>query len=160
MHKIVSEVVVGDVSRQEMYEFMLHCTDEDYQSWWPGMHLAFHTIKRKPNNLGNLVYFDEYVGSRRLRFHAVVAELEDAARIVWQMRIGFRLPARVKFELEEHPEGVLVRHTLAAGYSGIGRVLDPLLKLYLSEEFARELDQHARTEFPMLAALLASRRAA
>ena len=160
MLKIVTEVVVGDVSRREMYDFMLYCTDEDYQAWWPDMHLAFHTIKRRPNDLGNLVYFDEYIGSRRLRFHAVVTELEEDSRIIWQMKMGFRLPAWLSFELEEHPAGVMVRHTLLAGFSGLGRILDPLLKLYLSASFAQELDEHARTEFPMLAALLARRRAA
>ena len=160
MLEIITEVLVGDVSRRELFEFMLHCTDADYQEWWPGTHLAFHTIKHVPGDLGNLVYFDEYVGDVRLRFHAEVTELEEEARIVWQLKKLVRLPVRLSFELEDHTDGVLVRHTLSAGYQGLGRQLDFLFKSFLPGELIQALDEHARSEFPMLAALLAKRRAA
>ncbi len=62
------------ITRQTLYDFMLNCKDDDYRNWWPGTHLAFHTTRRFPNNLGNLVYFDEYVGSRRLKFEGIVVE--------------------------------------------------------------------------------------
>ena len=34
--------------------------------------------------------------------------------------------------------------------SGVGRLLDPILRLYLSPRFAAELDEHIHTEFPRL----------
>ena len=53
-------------------------------------------------------------------------------------------------ELADRDGGVLVRHTITAGYRGIGRMLDPLLRHYFSPAFAAAMDQHVRTEFPLL----------
>ncbi len=61
-----TEVEVKGVSGRSIHDFMLNCTDEDYQAWWPRTHRAFHTMRRFSDDLGNLVYFDEYVGRRRL----------------------------------------------------------------------------------------------
>ena len=58
------------------------------------------------------------------------------------------LPARLRLELTDGPGGCLVRHTLEAGFGGFARVLDPLLRLYLSPRFAADLDRHVHTEFP------------
>jgi hypothetical protein len=41
-------------------------------------------------------------------------------------------------------------HTIRAGFGGVRRVLDPLLRLYFSAEFAAAMDEQARTEFPLL----------
>ena len=100
--------------------------------------------------VGDVVRMDEYVGRRRLRLSAVVVEAEPGRRIVWRFGRRVRLPARLRLELTDRPGGCLVRHTLEAGFEGIGRVLDPLLRLYLSPRFAADLDQHVRTEFPKL----------
>lgn len=51
-------------------------------------------------------------------------------------------------------DGCLVRHSVEVGYRGIRRVLDPLLRLYVSQRFAADLDEHVRTEFPKLRDLL------
>ena len=29
-------------------DFLLHCTDHDYQHWWPGTHLAWRTKTNSP----------------------------------------------------------------------------------------------------------------
>lgn len=42
------------------------------------------------------------------------------------------------------------------GYEGIGRVFDPVLRLYLSPKFAQAMDEHVRTEFPKLRDMLHS----
>jgi hypothetical protein len=49
-----------------------------------------------------------------------------------------------------------VRHTIRAGFRGVGRVLDPLLRRYFSPAFAAAMDQHVKTEFPLLADHLAA----
>jgi hypothetical protein len=36
----------------------------------------------------------------------------------------------------------------------VGRILDPLLRLYFSQDFARAMDDHVKTEFPKLMELL------
>ncbi|MCK4692036.1 MAG: hypothetical protein KAT23_00305 [Anaerolineales bacterium] len=77
-----TEVAVKRISGKSIYDFMLNSTDKDYQEWWEGTHLAFHTIQRFPNDLGNLVYVDEYVGSRRLKFEGVVIKLIPGKEIV------------------------------------------------------------------------------
>ena len=154
MITLQSKVDVDGISAEALSDFMLNCTDADYQRWWPGTHLAFHTIKRFPGYIGNRVRFDEYVGRRRLKFDAVVTVAEPGRRIVWQMKWLFRLPAWLILEFEPRPGGVRLIHTLQAGYAGIGRILDPLLRLYLSHQFERELDRHAHAEFPKLGDLL------
>mgnify|MGYP001350288213 FL=1 len=62
-----TEVEIKNIFPEQITDFMIDCTDEKYSQWWPGVHLAFHTIKKKPGNIGNLVYFDEFVGKRRLK---------------------------------------------------------------------------------------------
>jgi hypothetical protein len=42
---IQTQVYVPDITGAEMMMFMLHCTDREYQAWWQGTHLEFHTIK-------------------------------------------------------------------------------------------------------------------
>lgn len=151
MLTIRSVVPVKGIRGQEVIEFMLNCTDEDYQKWWPGTHLTFHTLKRYPNNLGNLVYFDEYIGRYRLQFKGVVTEIIPNRKIVWQMLKGIRLPAWLILEFKEQHDGVVITHTVKAGFEGGGKILDPLLRLYFTAAFITALNQHAQIEFPKLA---------
>ena len=109
MLSIKTVVDVHGTTPRTILEFMLNCTDQDYQRWWPGEHLAFHTLRRYPGDIGNLVYFDECV------------------RIV---------------------------HTLNAGFSGVGKIFDPLLRIFISRNFERDLELHAKMEFPKLAETL------
>lgn len=150
MLTIKTEILVGGITGEDIARFMLHCTNADYQEWWPGTHIAFHTITRMPGDLGNLVYFDEYIGRRRLKFKAIVTEVLPGKRIVWQMQKIVMLPAWLCLDLENTREGVRIIHTLTMGFSGVGKTLDPLIGLYLSKGFESDMDQHARTEFMKL----------
>ena len=72
---------------------MLGCSNEDYQNWWPGTHLQFHTTKRYPDNIGNIVYMDEFIGKRRVKMEGIVIDAVSGQRIVWQMKKwGILLP--------------------------------------------------------------------
>jgi hypothetical protein len=155
MLTLKTEVDVRGVVGKEILDYLLNCADHDYQRWWPGTHLAFHTIKRYPGDLGNEVYFDEYVGKRRLKFQGIVTEVTPGERIVWQMKMVVKLPAWLILECKKTHAGIRVLHTLMAGFTGIGRIFDPLLRAYLSKDFERDLELHAKTEFPKLAELLA-----
>ena len=154
MIAMTTEVSVSGISGRSIYDFMLNCTDKDYQDWWGGTHLAFHTTRRFPNDLGNLVYFDEYVERRRLKFEGVVAKIIPGKEIVWQMKKVVRLPAWLVLELKDNDEGVVITHTIKAGFAGIGRLLDPFLRLYLNKGFEKDLEEHAYIEFAKLAEIL------
>jgi hypothetical protein len=155
MLTLETAIHVDRLHGRDVFDFLLSCTDEQYRRWWPGTHLQFHTLRRSPQQVGNLVYMDEYVGRRRLRLRATVTEAVRGDRIVWQFTWGVSLPAWLRLDLADDETGVTIRHIVRAGVGGIGRILDPLLRLYASPRFARDLDAHVRAEFPKLRDLLA-----
>ncbi|MCL7453621.1 MAG: hypothetical protein M8467_11310 [Anaerolineae bacterium] len=154
MISIQSKVHIDSIKGVELLDFLLNCTDEQYQAWWPGTHLAFHTVERRPDHVGSVIYMDEYVGRRRLRMKGIVTEFVPGKRVVWQFKQIVRLPAWLVLVTEDKEAGVTITHTIQAGFPGMGRILDPVLRLYFTDEFERAMDEHAQAEFPMLAAML------
>ena len=147
-------VFVKGITGRRVTDFFIHCTDSDYQRWWEGTHLEFHTINRTTDVTGNLVYFDEYGGKHRLKFKGRIAEYEAGKRIEYRMVRGLSLPAWLVLEFQDRPGGVDIVHTVKAGYQGVGKILDPLIRLYLSDAFEKALNEHAKTEFSRLGDLL------
>ncbi len=150
-------MTVNGLTGQEITDFLLDCVDDSYQAWWPGTHLEMHVLEHGPgdDHVGDVVLMDEYVGSRRVRMVGEVIEAEPGTRIVWQFRPGgLRLPVRLTLVLSDEDRGVRLRHTITAGWSGRGRVLDPLWRLYFSRSFAGAMDRHVHTEFPLMRDLL------
>jgi uncharacterized protein YndB with AHSA1/START domain len=145
-----SIVDVAGLTGRDVTDFMMACTDEQYRNWWPGTHLQLHVLGRASAGVGDVMLMDEFVGRRRLRLHGVVEAVEPGRRLVWRFRKIVPLPASLSLELTPVPGGVSVRHTVRAGWPGIGRVLDPLLRMYFTSRFITELDAHVRTEFPLL----------
>lgn len=134
-----------------LYDFMLTCTDELFQRWRTGTHFVFHTLKRTPTNVGNLVCMDEYVGVYRVKFQAVVKYLVPNQEILWQLRkCGVLWPVWLRLQLTGTPAGVHIVHTLSAGFHGVGSVLDGLLRGYLSATFEQHMAAHANAEFTKL----------
>ena len=129
---------------------MLNPTDERYQRWWPGTHLRFHTLARHPGHVGDVVVMDELIGTRRVTMTGVVTEAVTGTRITWQLKRWITLPARLTLELTDRDGGVALRHITHAGFDGLGRLLDPILRLYFSRRFVAALDAHVKTEFPLL----------
>ncbi len=151
MLTIQSQVTVPGLTAAEVTGFLLDCTDAGYQKWWPGVHLHLHTLTAGGvGHLGDATFMDEYIGARRLRMTAVVVDVEPGRKIVWQMKKGLRLPGWLTIEVTDHADSVDVRHTITAGYPGLGRLLDPLLRLYFSAGFAAAMDRHVHTEFPLI----------
>lgn len=157
---IASEVEVPGLTGREVTDFMLSCHDEQYREWWPGTHLQLHSVGQSAGTAGDTVLMDEFVGRRRLRLRGTVEAVEPGQRIVWRLRKIIPLPARLFLVLSPAPGGVVVSHTVTAGWQGIGRVLDPLLRLYFTPRFTADLDAHVHTEFPLLRDYLRNRRAA
>ena len=154
MIALSTEVNVAGISGKSIADFMLNCTDEAYQNWWPGTHLAFHTTKRFPNDIGNRVIFDEFVGDRRLKFAGIVTKHIPGKEVAWQMRKIVRLPAWLALEFDDNDTGVVITHTIKAGFEGIGRLLNPFLRFFLNEGFENDLAEHAHIEFTELAKIL------
>jgi hypothetical protein len=145
-----TSIRVDGISGSEIFGFLTNPSDEAYRRWWPGTHLEFHRIERHRGRAGEVVYMDEYVGNRRLRMKAIVVEAIPGKRLVWQLVKVFRLPARLALELTDYEGGVAITHTTSAGFRGPGRILDPLVRLYFTAGFAQALDDHVKTEFPLL----------
>ena len=81
------------------------------------------------------MYFDEYVRKRRLRFQGVVEEVIPGLPITWHMKLMIRLPAWLVLDREGTLEGVWVIHALNAGFPGIGKIFNPLLRMFISKNF-------------------------
>jgi hypothetical protein len=100
---------------------------------------------------------DEFVGDRRIHMNGIIVEAIPGKRIVWQLKKGVRLPSWLRLDLVDDGAGVSITHTIQAGFSGPGRILDPLLRIYFSKKFAAAMDAHVRTEFPKLRDMLATK---
>jgi hypothetical protein len=156
-----TEIRVDGITGTEIFDFLVNPDDESYRAWWPGTHLQLHIRERGgDDHVGDVIYMDEYVGKRRLRMSAIVTEAVPGKKLVWRLKRGIKLPARLYLELADYEGGVAITHAIRTGFRGAGRVLDPVLKLFLSAGFARDMDDHARTEFPRLRDLLRERRRA
>jgi len=149
---IESQVTVPGLSAAEVTSFLLDCADAAYQAWWPGVHLHLLPLAAgDPDHVGDEVFMDEFIGTRRLRMTGVVIHAEPGRKIVWRMKVRrIRLPVRLTVEVADGSGGVFIRHTITAGWSGVGRLLDPLFRIYLSPGFAAEMDRHVHTEFPRM----------
>ena len=156
-----TKIRVDGAAASEFFDFIANPDDESYRAWWPGTHLQLHIRERGgDDHLGDVIYMDEYVGERRLRMSAIVTEAVPGRKLVWRFKKGIKLPGRLYLELDDHDGGVVITHTIRAGFRGAGRLLDPALRLFLSAGFARDMDHHARTEFPRLRDLLREGRLA
>jgi hypothetical protein len=153
-----TKIQVDEITATEIFDFLANPDDESYRAWWPGTHLELHTVKLGDQHVGDVVHMDEYIGKRRLRMSGVVTEAIPGRKLDWQLKKGIKLPARLSLELEDREGGAEITHSVRAGFRGFGRVLDPALRLVLSQGFARDLDDHVRTEFPLLRDLLRKRR--
>jgi len=156
MIAIQSRVHVNGIRGMSIFDFLINPDDSAYQQWWPGTHLKFHTVRKRAGHVGDVIYMDEYVGKRRVQMKAVVTEVELGRKITWQMTKGIRLPVWLLLELKDDASGVMITHTIIAGFKGIGSILDFILRLYFSASFVRAMDEHARIEFPKLGTLLLS----
>lgn len=150
MLTLQTKVRVDGITGTEIFDFLADPNDGAYQRWWPGTHLQFHALERHQAHVGDVIYMDEYVGSRRLRMRGIVLEAVPGEKLVWRLKKVIKLPARLSLEFGDYEGGVAITHTVQAGLGGAGRILDPLVRLFFSSAFAAALDDHVKTEFPLL----------
>jgi hypothetical protein len=148
-----TQLTVSGLTGRQVTDFLLTCDDDRYQEWWPGTHLQLHLLEPggREDHVGDVVLMDELIGSRRVRMAVEVREVQPGRKVVWQMRFrSRRLPVRLTLTMRAAAGGTELRHAITAGWSGPGRLLDPVWRLYFTRSFARGMDRHARTEFVLL----------
>lgn len=148
--RLETNITVDALTAGEIFDFLIEPSDEAYQRWWPGVHLHLHLLERAEGHVGDVVYMDEYIGKRRVRMSGIVIEAVRGQKLAWQLKRMVRLPVRLSLELRDEAGGVVIRHRIEAGFTRLGRVLDPLWRLFFSKSFTRAMDEHVRTEFPLL----------
>jgi len=154
MIKHIVELRIKNATAEQFYEFMINPNDQEYNEWWKEEHLKFHITKKgDESHLGDHVYFDEYLGKkRRLKFHAVVTVADKPNKIVWQMKAaGIKMPFYVILGLKNNEDGLYVSHELKLGYTGIGIIFDPFIRLYFNKSFRNALENHCNIEWYKLA---------
>lgn len=151
-----TKIHVERLSGTKIYNFLLNANDSDYQRWWKGTHLQFHTLKKCPNDIGNIVYMDEFIGKNRVKMKGVVIKAEPDKKITWQLKKLIRLPIYLCLELDDKGKGVTITHTIKAGFEGIGKIFDVFFRFYFTDEFEKAMDDHVRAEFPKLRDMFSS----
>ncbi len=153
MVTIESSMYVPKMRARRIIDFMLHSTDDLYRTWWPGTHFSMHALN-DCCGIGQVVYIDELVGDRRIIMRCVVTDMGQN-RITWQFKHMVRLPCWLTIQIDDDDGGAIITHTIRAGYSGwLGRLLDPLFRLYFSPRFARMMEEHFTIEFSALPEVL------
>ena len=153
----IVNLTVPNVKAVSFYNFMISPDNIKYQQWWPEEHMQFHITRHSnEDHLGDEVFYDEYLGEkRRLVFNAIVVTANRPNKITWQMKkAGLHLPAYLSVEFLDTTEGLHIKHVLKVGFSGIGKLLDPFIKLYINKPFIDALEKHCLVEWPKLADFL------
>ena len=141
----------------DFYNFMINAPAEVYANWLPEEHYEFYVVKRSHKSpIGDLVYFDQNIGNKyRLKFHATIKFANKPNRIVFQMRkFGLNLPGYLELDFSDSSEGLLLTETLRIGLNGIGKIIDPFIKLRFGKKFYNEFKEHHKREWQNLSDIL------
>jgi len=145
-----------DSTATDFYNFMINPPAEVYAKWLPEEHYEFHIVKHSNNSpVDDLIYFDQNIGNKyRLKLYGIIREAHNPNRIVFQMRkFRLNLPGYLELEFLDSPEGLLLTETLRIGFRGIGKVLDPFIRL-VAKGFIKELNEHHKREWLNLSEIL------
>lgn len=154
MITLETKTKVAELSGKEVTDFLLNPKDENYRKWWGGIHLEFHIIKSYPGHIGDIVYMDEFIGRHRVKMKGIVVNAIPGKLIIWQLKKIIKLPVRLSLKLEEDKDSVKITHTIRVGFGGIGKIFDPILGIYFSEDFKKAMDEHVKIEFQKLSDIL------
>lgn len=157
MFKLETRAHVTGLSARAAYDFMIVPPAHDFQTWWPGTHLVSRVLRQgvasdgKPCDVGTRIYLEQMIGPFHVRETADIVAATPGRSFTRQVIVaGLRLPIFITFDLEDDRTGVTITHTIRAGFCGVGRLLDPLFRLYFTKRFAAELDEHLRIEYVLL----------
>ena len=114
------------------------------------VHIKFHTLKHSNKVLGNKVYFDEYVGKKRLKFKAIISDYQPNYCIEYQMIKGVKLPIWLRMEFTQQGSEIEVMHAIKVGFSGWFKSVNYLISPFITKKFVMDLENHAEEEFNRL----------
>ncbi len=149
-----AEVNVAQLTGEQISNFLLKCSDHQYQSWLPGTHLSYHILKSNSNTIGSIYCFDEFVGPYRLRFNARISGYIPGQFLEWQLIRIIPLPAKLSLRFVDTASGTRLTHQISIGFRGIGKLLDAIIKLLIPKDLEFFLNDHARHEFTLLSEVL------
>ena len=144
-------------SAQQFYAFMINPLPEVYANWLPGEHHEFHIVKHsKTTPVNDLIYFDQYISPKhRLKFYATIKIANKPNRVVFQMRkYCINIPGYLELEFCDISGGLMLAETIRIGFEGIGKVLDPFIRMVFNKSFFEALDGHHKREWANLADIL------
>jgi hypothetical protein len=151
MIKHVVNLSVPNAKAEEFYDFMINPDPALFHRWLPEEHHAFHIVKRSPTTpLGDLVYYDEILGSRkyRLAFYATISEVFTPNKVVFRMRkFGVNLPAYLDLEFVQDGEALKVRHEVRIENDGLWKAATPIVQLVCTPGFWEALQGHCDREW-------------
>ena len=139
------------------FEFMINPPPETYARWLPGEHHEFHIVKHsKAPPIGDLIFFDQHISKKhRLTFYAVTIIADKTNHVLYQMRkFGINLPGYLDLRFQETTEGLLLTETIRVGFNGIGKIIDPILRLFFNKSFFIAMNGHHKREWENLAEIL------
>jgi len=160
MIKHVVELKVPGARAEDFYAFMVDPSPERFRRWLPAEHHAFRVVKRgAATPLGDLVYYDEILGSDRYRlaFHATIVEAAPPNKIVFRMRkFGIDLPAYLDLELRQDGDALGIKHEVRIEDDRAPwKLASPFVKRAFDDGFWAALEGHCHREWPALKEALA-----
>ncbi|MCL2055342.1 MAG: hypothetical protein FWG90_13055 [Oscillospiraceae bacterium] len=157
MFKHTMKSKLPNATAERFYNFMIAPPPEVYAHWLPKEHHEFHVVKRgKTSPVGDLIYFDQHISPKhRLNFHAVTRIAKKPNHIVFQMRkFGVNLPGYLELKFRDSAEGLLLVETIYVGFGGIGKVLDPFIRVVFNKSFFKAMNEHHKREWANLSEIL------
>jgi hypothetical protein len=141
----------------EFYDFMVDPPQETYARWLPGEHHEFHVVKHsKTTPIGDLIFFDQHIGEKhRLTFYAITRAADKPNRVLYQMRrFGVNLPAYLELQFNDTADGLCLTETIRIGFCGLGKLFDPIIRLFFNPVFFDAMNAHHKREWANLAEIL------
>jgi len=141
----------------DFFNFMINPPPDVYADWLPDEHYEFHLIKKGKNEpVGNFFYFDQNIGKKyRMKFHATMITAERPNKVVFKMqKFGVSLPGFLELEFDDMTDGLELTERIRIGFNGIGRVLDPFIRIVYNKRFFEEMDDHHKREWQSLSDIL------
>ena len=159
------ELTIPDAKADSLYGFVVQAYDKGCGEWQLEDDFFFSiTTYGKENHFSDAILAVEYLGEnrriafngRRVSFFGVVLRKRHSVKLKgWAKNINIRIPMIMELELYTTDEGALAKHKLCFGYLGIGRLLNPLIKLYCNKSFCKGFKEHCEMEWLKLAERLA-----
>jgi hypothetical protein len=149
-------VHLAGVTPEAVFAFMVSLDAETYRRWHPE-HRDFAVRRGALDRSGSVMYFDENLGSIRLRGDWTTVEVTANKRVLFKARRLF--PVYLELSIVPSVDGTDLKHRVRLGFkSRISAPLDALLKkMPFVKTLEKEIDRHAREEFKALAEILAKR---